>query len=381
MLNLLPYSQLLNLRANMVHHVFTTWGPSARNCMRISGAPTKEANYEGLVKSAALTFVMSDHSTTEFNAFKVSHRLFSVGPEDDSEKGRQVMVAVFASKRVETIIAHAVANARAEERLKFYDMISRHTWLRSPVGHLFEIVVLTWLSARSGVPPLTCHPAIKTGPAIDIPAPGNDATIFFGSSTGSKNEVRKMVTKKEILCLLPLRANFTTADAIVITPQYIITIQVTIADKHSAKGHGFDEIKDYVPLSIINARKWCHVFVTDNKKSAKSLRKPLPQFPNIGIYSAIFNYGRAKDDNSETNIGFDDMKAFDERRVCEHWLHAIWYLFRITSNTRKKRKVPKKPKKQSLQRKESMATWARVDDTQKSQEDEMNVDEAITEGN
>jgi len=125
-----------------------------------------------------------------------------------------------------------------------------------------------------------------------------------------------MIKTKTTLCLLPVVDNFPTADAIVLTKAHLITIQVTIANSHSANPDGFTKIGEYIPATVIKTRKWCHVFITDDEKSAKSLRKPLPQSPGIGVYSAVFKYGRAKDD-SKTNIRYDDMKAFEEKRVCE----------------------------------------------------------------
>jgi len=250
------------------------------------------------------------------------------------------MVAEFATRRIETIIAHTVASAHAEERIKFYDLMSKHKWLRSSAGRLFELIVLSWLSASSDVAPLTCIPAIEGDLSIDILAPGEDATVFIGSESGTKKEVKKMMPDKETLCLLPLADNFPTADAIVLTKDHFITIQVTIADEHSAGTGGFAKIKKYFLADTIKTRKWCHVFITDKEKTAESLRKPLPKSPGIRVYSAVFDYGRAKGD-SEANIKYEDMKAFEEKKVCKFWLHTVWHLLRTTSNARKK---PRKSK-------------------------------------
>ncbi len=65
-------------------------------------------------------------------------------------------------------------------------------------------------------------------------------------------------------------------------------------------------------------RYLCHVFITDNENKASSLRgQTLSDLPaHIGVYSAVFSIG-------QSGITSERMRALDEVRVSESWLHAM----------------------------------------------------------
>lgn len=93
-------------------------------------------------------------------------------------------------------------------------------------------------------------------------------------------------------------------DAIILTAHSLITVQVTISYRHSAKKRGFEEVSD---SGIKKHRTWKHVFITDEDYRAGPLRrqalKGLPE--GISIYSAVFDVGRS-------DITVEDLKAFEE---------------------------------------------------------------------
>jgi len=89
---------------------------------------------------------------------------------------------------------------------------------------------------------------------------------------------------------VPASRTFPSLDAVICTDKRIITIQLTVAPKHTMKPMGFDLLKDNLPPGFEEARTWCHVFLTDCDKHAESLRKQSHKFAaenHISIYSAV----------------------------------------------------------------------------------------------
>jgi len=151
---------------------------------------------------------------------------------------------------------------------------------------MFRDLVLSWFYAHSDGH-IPCVAAQGTS-FLQIPACGEDNTIFIGRKTAVQNEIR---AKTLPLMLLPLSPAFGTADAIVLTEEFVITLQVTIADNHTAKPGGFAIIEEYLPDNRPN--KWCHVFITDDEDVAASLRRQtFSDLPSqVRIYSAVFDVG------------------------------------------------------------------------------------------
>ncbi|KAH9027065.1 hypothetical protein EDB84DRAFT_317873 [Lactarius hengduanensis] len=167
---------------------------------------------------------------------------------------------------------------------------------------MFEGFVLSWLYTNSNVDPLRCF---ATGQLdLEIPACGEEQTTFFDS----KNGLEKVNRDKLPLCLLPTSEDFPTAKAIVITDEFVITIQVITSDRHSAKGSDLADIKKLIPPGL-GRDKWCHVFITDNDSRAISLRnQTLPELPkDILVYSGVFNIGWS-------GVTRKHMESFDEKK-------------------------------------------------------------------
>jgi hypothetical protein len=112
------------------------------------------------------------------------------------------------------------------------------------------------------------------------------------------------LSKIYLRCLSPVTSLTSAAiDAIILTAHSLITVQVTISHRHSAKKRGFEEVSD---SGIKKHRTWKHVFITDEDYRARPLRrqalKGLPE--GISIYSAVFDVGRS-------DITVEDLKAFE----------------------------------------------------------------------
>ncbi|KAH9003452.1 hypothetical protein EDB86DRAFT_2362458 [Lactarius hatsudake] len=276
------------LDTSVLLHYYEKWGPSARTCTLLARDPAEEHHHAIAVNKSADAFVKRPPPGITFDAIQVFHVLFSVRPEVDEDKGgRRVPVAEMASEHIREIISCAAAGAEAQKRIEFFQTISTQPAFKGSAGDMFEGFVLSWLYAGSNLGPLRWF---ATGqPILEIPACGKEKTTFFGSKNGLTN-----VKWDELpLCLLPTVKNFPTADAIVITDESIITIQVTVSYKHKVKEVGFTKIEKLIS-SYVTRDKWFHVFVTDDDNTAASLlNQYLPEVPeDVVIYSAVFDTGR-----------------------------------------------------------------------------------------
>ncbi|KAH9035816.1 hypothetical protein EDB84DRAFT_1577925 [Lactarius hengduanensis] len=279
------------------------WGPSARTCVQLARDPAKGHHHAIIVNNAADAFVERPPPRTTFDAIEVFHVLFSVRPEVEEDRGgRTVPVAVIATEHIKRIISCAAAGAVARKRIEFYRIISTQPSFKVSAGKMFEGFVLSWLYTNSNVDPLRCF---ATGQLdLEIPACGEEQTTFFDS----KNGLEKVNRDKLPLCLLPTSEDFPTAKAIVITDEFVITIQVITSDRHSAKGSDLADIKKLIPPGL-GRDKWCHVFITDNDSRAISLRnQTLPELPkDILVYSGVFNIGWS-------GVTRKHMESFDEKK-------------------------------------------------------------------
>ncbi|KAH9031086.1 hypothetical protein EDB84DRAFT_180018 [Lactarius hengduanensis] len=274
-------SKLLNLDVGNIQRLYMKWGPS----------------------DAAGEFVKDPLTIPRFNKSKVSHLLFSIRPESQNRKGRRRQISEMATDHIKMIISYAAAEATAQDRIYFYQTISTRPEFSAPADKMFKAFVLCWLYARPNVESLRCFATDQ--PDLEIPACGEKQTTFFDS----KNGLRTVNGNKLPLCLLPRSANFTTADAIVITGESIITIQVTLSDRHSAEGSGVDEINKLVPCRL-RRDKLRHVFVTNDVNMAASLRnQTFTEIPeNIIIYSGAFDIGRS-------GVTREHMEVFNEKKI------------------------------------------------------------------
>jgi hypothetical protein len=247
-----------------------------------------------------------------------SHILFAIQPKGKDLTGRRMPVATMATHRIWQVISYAAAQAQVQDRIRFYQMISEQPDFRGSAGQMFERFVLSWLASDANVDPLRCIPAAP-GLILNIPACGKERTYFFGSKTALKEKAK---LDEFPVCLLPISKTHAAVDAIVLTNELIITIQVTISDLHSAKGSGFDGIQQ---PEIRRGRSLRHVFITDKERNAKSLRgQKLSELPNdILLHSGIFDVG---------HITLEYMRAFDEKKVSRSWLHVIGAYWGIISN-------------------------------------------------
>jgi hypothetical protein len=92
------------------------------------------------------------------------------------------------------------------------------------------------------------------------------------------------------ICLIPTSRSFPTLDAVVLTSDAVITVQITISPRHEANKKGFGLIYNNLPPDLLNKRSHrCHAFITDEESNAKSLRaQKREEIPNgTLVYSTV----------------------------------------------------------------------------------------------
>jgi hypothetical protein len=234
----------------------------------------------------------------------IPHDLFSIQAKD--ERNRGIPSVKISTPYVGKIILHAAVAAEAQERIRFFQMMSNQPMFRPAAGVLFKRFVLSWMASDLGS--LNCTPA--RGPSIlKIPACGN-RMVFFGNHTALKE------TKVDKLpfCLVPTCRTFAAIDMIILTVNSLITVQVTISAEHSEKESGFEQVKN---SGIREDRQWQHIFITDDDNKARFLRSQALIYlsGDISVYSAVFNVGR-----SDTLVA--DIETFEVSGSCFHVFDA-----------------------------------------------------------
>ena len=273
--------------------------------------------HEDIVKQAAIKCVELASTNTMLDA--MLSPLISVRPVANGMGGRQVPIACMATDRIKTIVLYAAADADAQLQIRFFLKLSKQPGFQDFMGQMFKAFVQSWLYSFPGKEPILCLPAVTGLPNLQISACGEKQIAFFhgGSQIGSN------LKKADLpLCLLPTTSQtFSNADAILLTDRFIITIQATISNYHSAPNEdSFNIIEKCLPPHLIEKSKdhWCHVFITDNDNNAASLRyqtwSTLPK--NIHVYSGVFDVG-------QSGITRKHLEAINEIKVCGSWLHTV----------------------------------------------------------
>jgi hypothetical protein len=204
------------------------------------------------------------------------------------------------------IISHAAATSPPHQQRVFYRYINQHAWFRaSTAEYLFKKLVLTWLSSDPGAGTLLCTSIGRPDLQVQLPACGEKQTAYFRDL----DALNKMKVDSFPFCLLPRYSSLLTPDAIIITDQFIITVQVTISrtPRHSARQGGFTAITDSLSTCVRDGRDWSHVFITDEEWKARSLRgQKLSGLPdNIRVYSGVYDVGQ-RDIISERSWELDE---------------------------------------------------------------------------
>jgi len=103
-------------------------------------------------------------------------------------------------------------------------------------------------------------------------------------------ELKNLAETELPICLVPTSPSFPSLDAVVLTTNSVITVQITIAHYHSAEKRGFDLIFDNLSRHMLSKRpERYHLFITDEEENAESLREQnLTEIPmGTRVYSVV----------------------------------------------------------------------------------------------
>jgi hypothetical protein len=233
-------------------------------------------------------------TTMETDIENNSHLLFTTFPVDHN---RDISTLRVATQHIHDIIKNAISNIDAARQISFYFKASGHPYFRGTFGYVFEKFFYVWLSSNPDNG-LICTPALPSGSGstdvepeqLCIEPVGWDKVIVHGGEAGAKGY--KAANKYGIpFCWIPASRSDPTFDAVLCTDAHIVTIQVTVAAKHSVEEKGFERLKKYLPKKF-QERSWHHVFVTDRPDTADALRRKkysVTEKRNIKVHTAVLN--------------------------------------------------------------------------------------------
>ena len=271
---------------------YDMWGPSGRTCLRLAWGTMSEKELEYKVDMIAKKF--AEHPTAitmEANSEVDSHLLFTTLPDGPN---RELPTLRVATRYLHDYIVKAIASIDAAKQASFYTKASNHPFFRGAFGYVFEKYFYVWLSSSSDNE-LLCTAATSTAheqaEQLRLRPVGLDKVIVHGGESGERGY--KAANKHQTpFGWVPASRSDATFDAVICTTTHIITIQVTVAAKHSVDAEGFEKLKKYLPKRFQKARSWCHVFVTNHPDTAAELRGKtytVADEMNISIYTAVLD--------------------------------------------------------------------------------------------
>jgi hypothetical protein len=296
-------SELFGLNTEIMRGTFDAWGPSARDCVRFAKNPKRIILHEQDVAQAVSLPTNNVSRLIDLND-QASHDIFVVRPSHDS---RLLRTVEFGTNHLRKIVACAYAKLRHVERNSFYKTIRGNPLFRGPAGEMYKIHVLLWLLYALDEETLSCTGAMASFPKLKLPSCPKEPKFF-----SKPEELAGFSEPKKPKCLIP---TFPTFDAIVLTSNAVITVQITISSTHDAKAKGFDLIYKNLPNALLKKRpKRYHLFITDRETNAKSLReqnrKEIPD--KVCVYSTVITVEELE---SKVPVTYDRVNSLEEARV------------------------------------------------------------------
>ena len=226
-------------------------------------------------------------------------------------------VVEFGTNRLRDIVARAAYTKQYPAvRQGFYRSIRDHPLFASPAGQMFEIHVLLWLQHDKAAFHCTC--TMANSPELQIVSFQDNLKFFY-----KPEELKDISEPGKPICLVPTSQKFPTLDAVILTSNAVITVQITIALKHDANEQEFGLIYRNLPPDVLAKRPdRYHVFITDEEINAKSLREQHQvQIPDgTFVYSTVIDFESWGWGIRATEEHVD---ALEKARVSTYWLYAI----------------------------------------------------------
>jgi hypothetical protein len=260
------------------------------------------------VNQAASQLTKNDNRFTEFNN-EATHQIFVVRPSHGS---RQLRTVTFVSDHLREIVSRAYAEWEHIARYSFYKTIRGNPSFGGSAGEIYEMHVLLWLLHAPNGETLSCTGAMARFPKIKLPSCPTGPKFFT-----KPEELAEFSEPKKPKCLIPTLRTFPTLNAVVLTKNAVITVQITISPTHDAKAKEFNLIYKNLPHALLKKRpKRCHLFITDTETNAKSLReqnrKEVPN--NVCVYSTVI---AVEELGSKVPVTYDRVNSLEKVRVQE----------------------------------------------------------------
>ena len=311
------HSNLLGLNNEIMCTSYKQWGPSARNCVRFARDPKEISHHAEDVSQAVSKLTKNAIDLTSFNDHSTL-RVFVIRPSPDS---RRLRTMEFGTNHLREIVVLAYAQQEYVVRYKFYKTIRGNPWFSGPVGELYKIHILLWFLHTRADETLLCTGAEASFPELQLPSCPTDPKFFL-----KPEELAKISEPDQPKCLIPTSRNFPTLDAIVLTSDSIITVQITISSKHDATGKGFGLIYNNLPHDMKQKRpNRYHLYITDEETNAKSLQEQnWTDIPTeTRVYSTVIGVEHLE---SKVQLTHDRVKALQKAKVSMcGLLCVIWY--------------------------------------------------------
>ena len=305
-------SNLLGLNTETLRDIYNSWGPSTSNCLRFAQNPKAIGLHEQDVFRAALELTKDASNFPSFKVPLAMYWIFVVRPSPDS---REIASVEFGTNRLREIFVHAYTQQDHDVRYGFYRTIRGHPWFASLAGQMFEIHVLLWFWSSQLYDVLSCTRVTASSPSLQISSFRQNLKFFY------KAEELKDINEPQMqLCLVPTSQTFHTLDAIILTSNAVITVQITIDLEHDANEQEFDLIYRNLPPALLKKRSnRYHVFITDKKINANSLREQNhTQIPNgTHVYTAAIGVDSL---DSQAPATEERVDALEKAKVCTGYM-------------------------------------------------------------
>ena len=309
-------SNLLSLDNDIMCTSYKKWGPSARNCVRFARDSKEISPHAEDVSRAVSKLTMNAMDLTNFNDYSML-QVFVVRPSPDSRRLRTIE---FGSTHLCEIITIAYAQQKYVARCEFYKTIRGYSWFSGPAGELYKIHVLLWFLHARADETLPCTGAEVNLPELKLPSCPTDPKFFL-----KPEELAEISEPNQPKCLIPT-SRLPTLDAVVLTNDSIITVQITISPKHDTKEKGFGPIYNNLPHALKQKRpNRYHIYITDEETNAISLREQnRTEVPTqIRVYSTAIE---VEDLESKVPMTHKRVKALQKSKVSTVcFLRVIWY--------------------------------------------------------
>jgi hypothetical protein len=304
-------SKLLDLNSKILRDNYNSWGPSARICVRFAEYPELICSHEQAVFDAASEVTKGYHSPFDhFRSPSARHDIFVIRP---SPGYRELPRVEFGTNHLRDIFARAYAQRDHAMRQIFYRSIRGDPYFASPARQIFEIYVLLWFWHARAQESLSCTGAAVHLPQLEIPACPENLKFFY-----KPEELQSMNEPGLPMCLVPTSQIFPTPDAVVLTSDAVITVQITVPSEYDSREIEFDHIYENIPSALLTKRPGrYHVLITDRKYGAGSLREQEPTQIPLGthLYSTFVDMGQL---DSKALVTEERVKALEKARVSMH---------------------------------------------------------------